>query len=372
MELMVEKAASESFLDQRTLSSKKHFEVMDGLRGIAAMAVVLLHSFTSGGPLINSRLAVDLFFLLSGFVIAYSYDDILRQGMRISDFLIRRAIRLYPMVFVGALGGILIALVHNKTNPGDAYPLQSIATSGGLSLLVMPYLGHFMGPNAFSFNTPLWSLFFELIANLIYVLSARRLSAPVLIVIVAVSLIAIALGGPLGGDTKANILLGLPRVGAGFFGGVLLFKLWSAKRLPNINGHFIFLSVGILAMFGIPIEIGGWLFLPAYAFFLVVVICAIGAQSSKFDKYCALLGQISYPLYLTHWLTHYVFTWIGNKAGLTGSLYDLVAIVHFACAPFLAFLTAHYYETPIRLFLMRIYNSATAPYRLAERSTNSP
>jgi peptidoglycan/LPS O-acetylase OafA/YrhL len=343
--------AQEAPAQQRELSSAQHFEVMDGLRGVAAMAVVFFHSFGKGGLVLNGPLAVDLFFILSGFVIAYSYDHRLRSGMAVSDFIAKRLIRLYPMVLIGALGGILIALVHNKTNPAGAYPLGSIATSGGLSLALLPYLGHAISDEAFSFDPPLWSLFFEIAANLAYVIFARRLSNIVLVVIVLLGLAGVVVGGSLGGNVKATILLGFPRVACGFFGGVLLCRFWRAGKLPKINGNFFALAAIIFAIFLMPKLIGGWAFLPIYGAFVAVIVCAAGAKSSLTDKYCALLGEVSYPLYVLHWLTLYIFTWVGLKVGLAGPKYPILAVIHLLCAPVIAYFAARYYEMPLRRLL---------------------
>jgi peptidoglycan/LPS O-acetylase OafA/YrhL len=353
--------AREALAEQTALSSKRHFEILDGLRGVAAIAVMLFHSFAGGGLFPNAPLAVDLFFLLSGFVIAYSSDDRLREGMPVSQFLLRRFIRLYPMVLVGALGGIAIALIHNKTNTEHFYPLRAIMMSGGLSLLLLPYLPALVNPKAspsaiinddvFSFNPPLWSLFFELIANALYALFAKRLSTPILTLIVLFGLVGIGFGGELGGQNKSDILLGVPRVVAGYFGGVLLYQLWKRSWLPHLNGNFLVLSVILVALFMFPREIGGWLFIPAFAVMSAVIAFGVGAKPSRLDQYCALLGQISYPLYALHWLTLYVFTWLGKKVGLTGDHYNVVVISHSLGALVIAYLVMRFYETPVRLYL---------------------
>jgi peptidoglycan/LPS O-acetylase OafA/YrhL len=334
-------------------ASAKHFEVMDGLRGIAAMAVGCFHCFGNYGPVTNGALAVDMFFILSGFVIAYSYDHRLRANMTALDFIAKRFIRLYPMILVGALGGIVVALVHNKTNPVAAYPLGSIAASGGLSLALLPYLGNEISEELFSFNPPLWSLFFEAVANLAYVLFARRLSQALLMVIVLLGLAGVVIGGMPGGNVKPTILLGFPRVACGFFGGVLLCRLWRADQLPKINGNFFACAAIICAVFLTPVPIEGWLFLPAYLVFAMVIACAAGAAPSRADKSCAVLGEVSYPLYTIHWLTLYVFTWLGAKVGLAGSRYVIVGALHMACAPVIAYLICRYYETPARHLLSR-------------------
>ena len=92
------------------LASKPRFEILDGLRGVAAMIVVIFHLFETYSPgpseqIINhGYLAVDFFFVLSGFVIGYAYDD--RWGaMSTWDFFKRRLIRLQPMVILGTLIG---------------------------------------------------------------------------------------------------------------------------------------------------------------------------------------------------------------------------------------------------------------------------
>ena len=98
--------AGEALAEQRALSSKSHFEVLDGLRGVAAIAVMLFHSYHAEGLFHNAWSAVDLFFLLSGFVIAYSSDEHLQHGMPATQFLLRRLIRLYPMIVLGTLVGV--------------------------------------------------------------------------------------------------------------------------------------------------------------------------------------------------------------------------------------------------------------------------
>lgn len=93
------------------LASKPHYEILDGLRGVAAVMVVIFHLFEAhaGGnhleQIINhGYLAVDFFFMLSGFVIGYAYDDRWNR-MSTVTFFKRRIIRLHPMVIVGSIVG---------------------------------------------------------------------------------------------------------------------------------------------------------------------------------------------------------------------------------------------------------------------------
>lgn len=349
-----ETVVKEAVDELSALSSKRRFAVMDGLRGVAALSVVLFHSYKGGGLVPNGALAVDLFFILSGFVIAYSYDARVRQPGGARKFAISRFIRLYPMLFIGALGGIALALVHNVLDPANAYDYAAIATSGGLSLLALPYLSqkHF-GGEAFSFNPPLWSLFFEIVANLLYVALARFLNLKVLIALVIVGLFGVVWLGALGGGGKADFASGFPRVICGFFGGVLLFRLHSRGQLPKIGSNIFVLSAAMLALFAIPTLIGGLLYLPTFAALMLIVASAAHSRPASPDGWCEVLGLISYPVYLIHWLTIYVATFLGNRLGLVGPLYVVVVIVHLAAIPAVGFLVAKYYETPTRLLLSR-------------------
>jgi len=108
------------------LASKPRYEILDGLRGVAAMLVVAYHLFETyyGGkpdqPINHGYLAVDFFFVLSGFVIGYAYDDRWRptpnpshEGRGANSFTLwtffkRRLIRLHPMVIFGTLFGAIM------------------------------------------------------------------------------------------------------------------------------------------------------------------------------------------------------------------------------------------------------------------------
>ncbi len=363
----------EAVADQRRLASKPHFAVMDGLRGVAALSVVLLHSFQSKGIVTNGQLAVDLFFILSGFVIAYSYDDKLSAAMPKREFLLRRFIRLYPMLFIGAVSGLLIALVHNHTSPADAYPLASILSSGGLSLVVLPYFSDaitqrgFPTPAIFSFNPPIWSLFFEIVANIVYVLAVRRLSIPVLAAIIIAGVVGVVWFGPLGGGGQADFWSGFPRVACGFFGGVLLFKVQRLDRFPRFNVPPLVLVATTLVVLCSPPEVAGANFLVAYPILCLIVLCASMARPSSVDRLYVFLGLISYPVYLVHWQTLYVFAWAGTRIHGLADGYTVAVLAHLAAIPFIGFAFAHLYETPLRLFLARhlVRSSRAAQHKAA-------
>ena len=101
--------------------------------------------------------------------------------------------------------------------------------------------------------------------------------------------------------------------------------------------------------------------MPIYGVFVALIVCAAGAKTSSTDKYCALLGEVSYPLYLVHWLTLYIFTWAGLKVGLAGPLYPVLAASHWLCAPMIAYLVARNYEMPLRRLLTNWWKKRPSP-----------
>lgn len=346
---------------------------MDGLRGVAALAVVIFHSYEGGGYLLNGPIAVDFFFILSGFVVAFSYEERLRTTMNVNTFIVSRLIRLYPMLLAGALGGLAVALIHNVTHPADAYPVRAMLVSGGLSLLALPYLGsNVISERAFDFNPPIWSLFFELFANIVYALTWRRLSVPVLITIVLLGLAGIAWFGPLGGGGKVMFYAGTARVAAGFFGGVLLQKLWRQTRWPRMRGNMPLLSLLLVLILCLPFSIEGILFAPLFVVLCAMVLAAADARPSRMDRLSQFIGEASYPIYLTHWLTLYLATFIGNALGLSGPRYVVIVVLHFAAIPFIGFAVGHLYETPVRLWLSARFLPQRTPHSPTVESVSAP
>ncbi len=185
-------------LDANSIKSKPHYPILDGLRGVAAMMVVLFHlcEANSTGPydqLINhGYLAVDFFFVLSGFVIGYAYDD--RWGkLTIGGFLNVAWGVLQPMVVMGML--IWRSLLLHF---GDSHMWPLIHTVPVWKMLLIMLIGFTLIPIPVSWdirgwqemhplNGPGWSLFFEYIANILYAIGLRKLSKTALTVLVLIA-----------------------------------------------------------------------------------------------------------------------------------------------------------------------------------------
>lgn len=373
------------------LESKPHYEILDGLRGVAALAVVIFHCFevfTFGNrfsQLMNhGYLAVDFFFLLSGFVIAYSYDD--RWGkMTQWDFYKRRLIRLQPMIVMGSLVGA--ALFYFQ--PSVVFPL--IAGTPVWKMLLIMVIGTTLLPVPISWdirgwqeihplNGPAWSLFYEYIGNILYAVLVRRFSKVLLGVFVFLSaclLVQFAIWGGQGdmiGGWALNgkeLHVGFARLLYPFFAGVLLCRM---GRLIHIKGAFGICSLMILAVFWVP-RLGGadhlWengLYEAVSIVIFFPLIVAIGAgghiSGKRAARACKWLGDISYPLYITHYPIIYCFwAWVYNRKipaakGLPGvpSVVGLVGtLVVFIVAVSMAQIYLKWYDEPVREWLKNKY-----------------
>ena len=162
--------------------SKPHYALLDGLRGVAALIVIVYHVFEcfSWSPAPHGYLAVDFFFVLSGFVIGYAYDDRWGRSLTTRSFFRRRLIRLHPMVVMGAMIGAVCFVLQGSVK----WDGQHVATSFVLFALLMNMLMLPLPVGAradvrgngelFPLNGPNWSLFFEYVGNILYALLLRR------------------------------------------------------------------------------------------------------------------------------------------------------------------------------------------------------
>ena len=179
----------------------KHYLVLDAARGIAALTVMIYHVQKYNYPSVvvatmphlfqRSFLAVDLFFLMSGLVIARSYEaKLLTHRMSFLTFLRIRLVRLYPLYIVGTLLGFIYAVAKSNvlaTEPLRVWPnIEALAANA----VFLPNLSDSVS-GIFPFDPAAWSLAFEWAINLIYALWAVRQSLARLVVIAALSAAAL-------------------------------------------------------------------------------------------------------------------------------------------------------------------------------------
>ena len=292
-------------------SAAERFVVLDGLRGVAAFAVILDH-VPGGvlGELVPGRyLAVDFFFVLSGFVLAHAYGRRLEEGWSPLSFMTARLIRLYPMYLAGLMLGLALSvmgLLRGWVGP----TWTDVMTMAGLGLLFLPTppMASFGGGALYPFNAPAWSLFFELVANFVYALIARFLSWRVLSAILVVGAVAVAFtinrhagtGGP--GWLWEHLDAGLARVMFDFFAGVAIFRVWSIKRLPALPWWGAL--IGFLAVIAVQAS-GPWrtVYDILAALVLMPTLVALSAGSrvtGRLARVCATFGLLSYGVYVIH------------------------------------------------------------------------
>ena len=345
--------------DRSMMSRRTHYQGLDFLRGVAALAVVEFHlSAHLAIPSLFSHgyLAVDCLLLLSGFVIAHAYSDRLSAGgMSFSKFFSLRATRLLPLVVLGTV----IAAVIDIGRPGQVsvgQHLSDIGIATVMGVLCLPTLWHTtLEYTIFPLDTPVWSLFFELVANFAFVpLVQSRHARRTLLSVTAASAILLLLGiihyssADLGA-TANGFIVGFPRVGWSFAIGVLLTR---AKPSPIALSKWAYAAV-LCAIMAVPQLPGGWneLFDAAviFAIFPLVVFGAANCQKSRKPSPLAVWsGNISYPLYVIHYPLVRVIGTVSKYLPGTPAIHLGLALGSTAGLVALSAAVYSFYDVPLR------------------------
>lgn len=367
------KISSAAFTD-----TKPHYNILDGLRGVAALMVLWFHIFEAYASshidqqINHGYLAVDFFFILSGFVIGYAYDDRWKT-MPIKDFIKRRFIRLHPMVVIGAIIGAIMFYFQGC-------PVWDVSKVSVTMLLIATLMNACLIPatpgfeirgvtEMFPLNGPSWSLFYEYIGNILYAFFIHKLSTKVLsiwVVLAGCGLAGFAIWGPYGDIcagfslTGENILGGSLRLLFSFSAGLLLSRLF---KPIFIKGVFWICSLSVVILLAVP-RIGGsenlWMnglydtLCFAVLFPLIVYLGASGKTTDKLTtRICKFLGDISYPLYMVHYPFIYLYyAWVKNEhLTFVQSLPGAIAVVIGSII--LAYLCLKLYDEPVRKFLTK-------------------
>lgn len=358
--------------------TKPHYNILDGLRGVAALMVVFFHIFEAYATshidqhINHGYLAVDFFFILSGFVIGYAYDDRWKT-MTIKNFIRRRFIRLHPMVIMGAIIGAIMFYFQGCS----VWDVSKISVA---MLLIATLMNAFLIPSTpgfeirgvtemFPLNGPSWSLFYEYIGNILYAFFIHKLptkALSLLVLLAGCGLAVFAIWGPYGDIcagfslTGENIIGGSLRLLFSFSAGLLLFRIFKPIK---IKGAFWICSLSVVILLAVP-RIGGsehfWMnglydtVCFAIAFPLLVYLGASGKTTDKTTtRICKFLGDISYPLYMIHYPFIYLYyAWVKNdNLTFVQSLPGAVALV-IGCI-ILAYLCLKLYDEPVRKFLTK-------------------
>ncbi|MDE6693310.1 MAG: acyltransferase [Muribaculaceae bacterium] len=360
---------------------KPRYELLDGLRGVAAMLVIWYHFFEAFATsptdqmMNHGYLAVDFFFVLSGFVIGYAYDDRWKRGMTAGRFMLRRVIRLHPMVVLSVILGALAWILQGSVKwDGTPVPVEDLLVALLLGLFLIP-----IWPGAcadvrgngemFPLNGPAWSLFFEYIGSILYAVILHRLGIRWLRIVVVVSGLCLAASAFTDMSGAYHIGMGWTLADSGFFGGFFRLSFsFSAGlmisrtfRPRRFRGAFWICTAIIVPLLACP-YVGGpepsaWnaaydCLATLFIFPALVYIGACGTTTDSFSTAtCNFLGELSYPVYIVHYPVMYLFyAWVWDHG------YTFVEVWPVCCGLFcgiilLAFAALRFYDTPVRAWL---------------------
>lgn len=342
------------------------FVLLDGLRGLGAILVLVGHTLIYWGPITapSGAIIVDMFFLLSGFVIAYAYEPRFKAGMRLEEFLTHRVVRLYPLYFLGTMLGFLglSAMVI-----GDE---DGIARLGDNVAQLIPQLFMLPAPEVmgnakmYSMNSPAWTLFFELFVNIVYVMAFRWLrdTRILLGLVIACGIFLVFTVFHVGtidvGSHWLNWWGGFARGGFAFFAGVLAYRLLGSPttaRRPVSKWALVLLVTLPIACF-----------IPATAELRPVVdltlVIVLGipllwvAQSVEppagYRKLFVVGGRISYAIYILHQPFREVAKRITWRSDILLDTAPLPGILILVTVVSLAYVAERYYDRPLRRFVV--------------------
>ncbi|MDE5561129.1 MAG: acyltransferase [Bacteroidaceae bacterium] len=389
METRTEIAPTTAFAD-----TKPHYELLDGLRGAVALMVVWYHIFEgfafAGGGAIETfnhgHIGVDFFFMLSGFVISYAYDDRWqangKKHLGTTAFFRRRLIRLHPMLIMGAIIGLTAFLIQGgvKWDESETAVAWSLVALICTVLFIPAYHGASYeirgNGEMFPLNGPSWSLFFEYIGNIIYALAIRRMSNKTLCAFTLITGILwgwffitdmsgydmLGVGWAL---DRTNFIGGLLRMTFPFSVGMLIARNFKPVKVPGI---FWISIAALFALFSVPyipsdvLPYNGISLNSIYemlcvicAFPLIVWLAASGSNNGNISRrICTFFGDISYPLYIVHYPIMYLFyAWlIKNKLYTLSETWPVVISV-MTLSVLIAYTCLKIYDEPVRRWLTK-------------------
>jgi peptidoglycan/LPS O-acetylase OafA/YrhL len=297
------------------MAQKRLFPSLNALRGIAALAVVVGHSWPFFGQQLapGFYLAVDLFFALSGFVVSHAYGDMLAQG-RVREFALTRLIRFYPLYLVGlAVGLILAVTLAAVESPSSLSPIVILV----VLILALSFVPSPLGGDIFPLNVPSWSLFYELVVNIAYAVAFPFLSVRAVVGVAGASglglaLMLLATGDAAQGATLGTAPMGLFRAIFSFSVGVLIYR-WRAIGIA-LSPLSLAGIVAITFLAPVPISLRMWFDLACiFVVFPAVLLSAVASDGGRKYRAFEFLGDASYALYAIHYPVIWLVRGVAEK-----------------------------------------------------------
>ncbi len=337
----------------------KRYDTLDAMRGVAAFLIILRHTsaFWGGISFRHSYLAVDFFFLLSGFVVCHAYEAPLKTSLSVLQFMKLRLIRLYPLYFIGFVLSLLALALKFYTLPYSGWTLSAVLAAGAL---LIPFPSQ---DQIFPLNGPAWSLWCELAGNFIYAAAMRFLSDRVLGIVVAicgVMVVAAVLlshrGGLDVGFTLNTLPLAFARFGFSFGLGVLLRRRQPAikGRLKTLPGLAFLPLIMLFNVLAFPDFGRAWADIYAlicvFVIFPFLVWFAAGYQPSPWLLPAFRgLGASSYPVYILQVPVAVLAEGVMRNAGYPPERFaPYSGMIFMVVITALAFVLVRYVEQPVR------------------------
>lgn len=341
-----------------------YLTALDGMRGLAAFIVLSAHvavffslpvTLDWLGP--HAYLAVDCFFVMSGFVMAHAFDAKMQAGMTVRDFALHRFLRLYPLVLAGVVFGAVSLLGYCATTPGVPRLAVAEAITSGALLVPTDALARYK-PYNFPVNIAFWSLSFEVLLCLGYAVVARFLTGWRMVAALVVS----ACGIVYLGEQKAGLDIGFRvgeygpafcRVVYPFLMGIFLRRLPAFAPERTRLGYLalpllVLLLVNPLPMNGVYDAVAVIAGIP-----LLVWMAATARGMPRFDRLAAGAGALSYPLYALHFPIVVMLANIGKKLQVDAVENVLLAVAGILISLSVAALVFTLYDKPARAWLRK-------------------
>ncbi len=351
-----------------TKSGPARYVTLDAMRGVAAIVVVMGHLGETLGTWSPHFffIAVDLFFVLSGFVLALNYDHRFAAGMPALQFMRLRAIRLFPLAMIGAALGLCSQLVGDASPSAWAHATVSFL----LTVLALPSPPPFTAVTLFPLNSVFWSLFLELwVANLVFALFWKPLHGRVLATLIALTALGLLwcerhYHGMNIGWGWTTLVGGFWRVGFSFFIGVAIARRHAARTSRFKPPSWLCLLV-LATAFAAPIS-GQVAQLVSLAYILVLMPLAVslGANASTgHPRVGAVLGDASYAVYAIHYPILVMVTTLVRPAivGDGPAAPILFGLAFIAAVVALALILDRWFDRPLRRWLLAHMPSLARP-----------
>lgn len=354
---------------------KRNYETLNGIRGVAAVLIVARHAsaFFGGFAPTENFLAVDLFFVLSGFVLAHAYGSKLDERSFIGQFLAARVIRLYPLYVLGSLIGVAACAAAAASGIGTV-AIGSIPRLSLFAIVGLPAPS--ANPNAelYPLNSAHWSLFFEMLANLVMALTWRKLNNRTLLTVSLISAIALLetahfFGTVDTGYNYATFVGGLARVGFSFPIGILLYHV--RDRLPLRLSPVLVLAATAAALSVSPPAAArlNYEFACIFLLFPLIVLAGAGQEPKWGAPVFHFLGLTSYAIYAVHLPTQRLVHGVLQKIGVDVTKWAPLSGIALVLALLLASAALdRFYDGPVRRWLWERYRLVTAKSAAAPTS----